>query len=118
MFRARAAYVAVTVGDPQGNGVVYFIAQGSPIPQGVAESVLEDLVARGLVEVIDEGPVAELVADSEPEVQESGVADFSSMNVAELRSFADAHGIDLDGATRKDDIRGIVEAAVADADRF
>lgn len=46
------------------------------------------------------------------EQDESGPKTVESMNVAELRAYAEDHGIDLGDATRKPEIRAAIQAAL------
>ena len=50
---------------------------------------------------------AELKEDSEPD-SENETSDFEKMTIAQLRDYAKANGIDLEGAERKADILRII----------
>ena len=107
-YVAKAEYVAVTIGEAGGNGVVQFVAAGGLIPEGVDQSILDNFLQRGLIERKHEEPKAE---DAKVESETGDLV--SEMTVGELREYAIEHNIDLGDATRKDDILAAIAAAQA-----
>lgn len=90
-------------------GVSEYLAHGAEVPSTAAN--LAHLVEVGLVAEVEvdlkESEDAE-EAPAEAEVVDKPVED---MTVAELKAYAEAHGIDLGGVTRKDDIAAIIADA-------
>lgn len=81
---------------------------GRPDGESQARAIKVDEVISGeLAEVAVREKWAEEVGD-EP----SEKVDLSDMTVAELEAFAAEKGIDLDGATKKADIRAAIELAL------
>ena len=109
-YVAKAEYVAVTIGEAGGNGVVQFVAAGGPIPEGVDQSILDNFLERGLIERKPAEPEPEAKAEVEPDAGDTPAA---KMTVGELREYAAEHDIDLGDATRKDDILAAIAAAQA-----
>lgn len=92
-------------------GVSEYLAHGAEVPSTAAN--LAHLVEVGLVAEVEVDPkesedAEEAPADDPAEVVDKPVED---MTVAELKAYADAHGIDLGGVTRKDDIAAIIADA-------
>ena len=92
-------------------GVSKYLAHGAEVPSTAAN--LAHLVEVGLVAEVEVDPkesedAEEAPADDLDEVVDKPVED---MTVAELKAYAEAHGIDLGGVTRKDDIAAIIADA-------
>lgn len=102
-----ARHAAVTLGDPEGNGVVRFLEEGAIVPEeGVHQKVLDHLVSVGLIE--------EFEPEFEPEPEPDAEAfDLGKATVDELKAYAAEHEIDLAGATSKGDIKAAIAAASA-----
>ena len=91
-------------------GVSKYLAHGAEVPSTAAN--LAHLVEVGLVAEVEDPKESEdaeeAPSDDLAEVVDKPVED---MTVAELKAYAEAHGIDLGGVTRKDDIAAIIADA-------
>jgi len=112
-YVVKAAAAVVRVGDQRREVYLY---RGAPVPAEAMDESVQHLLQMGLI-VEDTPPVApggkpEQTSQA-PEVQDGDEAkpDLSSMNLDQLRAYAADHGIDLAGATRKDDIIAAITAA-------
>lgn len=88
-------------------GASRYLYKGTVLPEGCTN--LDHLVSVGLVgkggaDVAADAP-AETVADDAPSLD--------GLNLDELRALAAERGIDLGGATRKDDVKAAIAAALA-----
>lgn len=97
-FRVIGDFAAVTLGEPDGNGVVRVLERGAVLPEGVHESVTAHLVGVGLVEEFED---------------EAPAFDVDAATLPELKAYAGEHRIDLGDATKKDDVKEAVVAALA-----
>lgn len=75
-------------------------------------------------EIVEAEPVEDIAEEQEPDALEETDDEqepeapnepqaLGTMTIAELRAYADAQNIDLSGATRKDDIIAVIQAAEA-----
>lgn len=78
---AAAAVVKVSIGSPSGNRVAQFVQRGGIIPEGVSEELLERLLDRGLIEVleVDDAEVEE--AEEKPDEGK-----YKSVSVKDLKA--------------------------------
>lgn len=53
-YIAAISAVKVSSGSPNGNSIVRIVREGEVIPEGVDESVIDSLLARGLISELDE----------------------------------------------------------------
>lgn len=61
-------------------------------------------------EIIEEETAEELEAEETPTEDSEAVTPLSEMSLNELKAFAKEHNIDISGASKAADIRGIIEA--------
>lgn len=102
-YEVTAAAVRIVVGP-----TAHLVERGRLLPAGVAVADIARMLTKGMI-----APVAE----PEPDAAATGVDfDPKKANVAELRDFAAAHGIDLGDSTKKADIVSVIEAALASSD--
>ncbi len=132
-FKVTAAAVVAKVEDARRE--VYFY-RGAVLPPIVSEAEARRLVAVGLVAEITDGPSApepqtpppgnasgdgkaldpsgDGGAPVEPQTPPAGdgaEVDIDGLTVAQLRDYAKAHEIALNGAISKDDLRAVIKAA-------
>ena len=92
-YVVTAPMVAVSVPLGVRTSQVRFLEQGAVLPDGVAEDSLNHLLSLDMIAEVQE---------AEP---------LGSMTVDELKAYAAEHGIDLTGASKKDDILAAIQAA-------
>jgi hypothetical protein len=63
-YIAIAPVVKVSIGAADGNRVARIIRAGTPVPDGVADITLTNLLDRGLIAEVDEGPTEEELANA------------------------------------------------------
>lgn len=120
VFKVTAAAVVAKVEDARRE--VYFY-RGAVLPPIVSEAEARRLVAIGLVAEIEvkaapapAEPVAEPVVEpvAEPVADPAPVEDepkFEAMNLAQLREYAEAHNVALNGARSKAEIVAAIKTA-------
>ena len=107
MYRVAGALVVVEVSDPRRE---VYLEDGARVPATATAEAVERLLAEGLLVEDDPAPKPADETASEVDLVEDR-PDFGSMNLDQLRQYAADHGIDLAGATRKNDIIAAVSAA-------
>ena len=95
-YQVTSAAVRVQLGNAD-----LLVEKGRVLPEGVAEADLERLVSKGMIEALPDEPEA----DKPKHVDD--------MTVAELKEYAEANGIDLGEASKKNDILAAVKAVQA-----
>ena len=99
-YIVTAPVAVVTVPLGKNASQVRFLEQGTVLPHGIAQDQLDHLVSIGFIEQADDDP-----ADPDPAKPDG------DMTVDELKAYAAEHGIDLTGASKKDDILAAIQAA-------
>lgn len=104
--KVTAAAVVVNV-----EGQERYLYRGAVLPEGVAKADLRRLLNNGLLaEVVV--PAGTSAPKSDPDVIPDGDPT-EKWTTAQLTAYAEKHGIDLDGATRKADVAAKVIPAGA-----
>lgn len=65
-YRAKAPVVKVSIGAADGNRVARIIREGTAVPDGVAQSQLDALEARGMIEKVIVVAVEDVTFDGPP----------------------------------------------------
>jgi len=92
-----AVHIVITplvIARAQGGTDVY-LYRGAPVPESIPAAEVKRLVAEGFIEPLPEVEVEPPFPEGDP------TADWK---VAQLTAYAAAKSIDLDGATKKEDI--------------
>lgn len=98
-YTVTAPVAVVTVPLGKNASQVRFLEQGASLPDGIDQAQLDHLVATGFIEPAYDGQPAKPVGE---------------MTVEELKVYAVEHNIDLTGASKKDDILAVIQAAQAE----
>ena len=97
-------------------GASRYLYKGTVLPEGCTN--LDHLVSVGLVgkggaAVAAGAPAETVAADAPAETVAADAPSLDGLNLDELRALAVERGIDLGGATRKDDVKAAIAAALA-----
>lgn len=83
---------------------VHIVGRGRAVPDGASADDVARLSRKGMI--------AALAGDVVPAVvPPPAVPEFSKMNLGQLRSYAHTNGVNLGGATRKDDVIAVLTTA-------
>lgn len=114
-YRVIGEFAAVTLGEPDGNGVVQILERGAVLPEGIHQKVLDHLVTVGQIQQIDNQGETESPGGAnnqgETEAAKRAAEDLSQLDLNELRALAAERKVDLAGATKKADIIAAIVAA-------
>lgn len=115
LYIAKTAVVKVPVGPATGHRIATIVRRGDVIPQGVAQSLLDSLEARGLIEKVEIPDTAEAAAgtpanaDGAEEIPEGDPTE--SWTGKQLKAYAIKHEINLGKAKSKPDMIAAIAAA-------
>ena len=111
MYIVTAPLVVVAVSDSRRE---VYLARGRTVPDTITDASLAHLLGRGLIASKEQPETETPDAPDTPDVPEQPVEPakpVGEMTVDELKAYAAEHGIDLTGASKKDDILAAIQAA-------
>lgn len=100
LYTVKAQVVKVSIGGTSGHRVAHIARKGDVLPEGVNDAQIESLLKRGRIEKVAEA--------EEPEGAPS-----SDWTAAQLKAYADAHGVDVASAKNKGEMVEAIAAATA-----